>query len=351
MRLLKPVFAGCCLLLCSSALAQITIEAGDLPQTIGDSSRYKYLQHEATVDVGPSGGPHTWTFDTSTYVGYVLTTTFVDKATTPFADLFPDANIATMEPRGSYTLYVYNRLSPDKLEECGYGLHFGGGGKAGLNVPFSLGLKLPLSLDTAWTDVFSMSDTSADTVRATAHERWCEVDAWGTAETPVGSYPCLRKKQYEFEVTATFVNGMFVDLDSVMTLRYYWFAKGAGMVAMMHSMEDDTSSNFTQADDIMVLVQTGACGVAESRRAEVRRFPEVRPNPCPGRAVLECAPGFRGPVSVRICDAAGRIVLKQLRQTGHGSPVELDLRSLPAGVYLCAVTAGEKTAVRRLIRM
>jgi len=58
----------CCLFLCAVAGAQITITKNDISTTIGDSVVFKTLvTGSTTVDVGPSGGPYVWTFDTAAF--------------------------------------------------------------------------------------------------------------------------------------------------------------------------------------------------------------------------------------------------------------------------------------------
>ncbi|MBM3331190.1 hypothetical protein FJY68_04970 [candidate division WOR-3 bacterium] len=260
---------GCCLL-AGVASAQITITAGDVPQTIGDSSKYKYLAHDDTVDNGSPGGPHTWTFDTSSYVGYVLTMTYVSKESTPFAARFPDANIATREPRGTYTLYVFNKLDTGSLLECGFAADFGGGSMVRVNVPPAINVDFPATYNSSWQTDFNTTDTAADTIHVVATSRRCTIDAWGTVVTPAGSYDCLRQNWVGIVITTTYVSGVPVGVDTSVTRRYYWLTKDVGMAAMTHSMEGDTSANFTAADDIMVMVHSSSGGVAETPNAEVR---------------------------------------------------------------------------------
>jgi len=344
-RTASAVLFGCCLL-AGFAFAQITIEAGDVPRTIGDSFQNKYVQTEATVNVGSPGGPHTWTFDTSTYVGYVLTTTIVDKASTPFADRFPDANLATREPRGQYTLYVYNQVVPEELRECGYGVYLGPGGIVRVNVPPAVNVPFPATLGTSWQTGFTVSDTSHDTVRVAVNDRRCVIDAWGTAITPAGTYPCLRENWTGLVVTTTYVGGSPVDVDTSLTRRYLWMAKGVGVVALAHSMEGDTSLNFTQADDYTVLAQTSAGGIQEPGLAPVRPRPSLWPNPCAGRSARLGFGATGSPALVRVYDATGRNVLLRSVPAGTRS-VELDVGSLPSGVHVVEARARTQLVIAR----
>jgi hypothetical protein len=141
----KLVHAVGCFLLVGTASAQITITAGDIPQVIGDSFRYKYLNSPAaTIDNGPAGGPHTWTFDTSSYVGLVYTTYVVDKAVTPFAARFPDANRTTGESRaGGVSLFDYFRVDAGAMLVEGTGNDDNGFLKAFVYNPPPIDIRLP----------------------------------------------------------------------------------------------------------------------------------------------------------------------------------------------------------------
>jgi hypothetical protein len=340
LRLMLAV--GCCLL-ASMASAQITIQAGDVPQTVGDSCRYKYVANSGTVDNGSPGGPHTWTFDTASYVGYVLTTTCVDKATTPFADRFPEANLVTSEPRGQYTLFVYDKLQADGLLECGFGAQFGGGGMVQVNVPFAINVPLPATLGTTWQTDYTVTDTAGDTTHVAAYTRWGTIDAWGTAVTPVGSHACLRENWVVLTITTTYVSGTPIGADTSLTRRYLWAARNVGTVAMTHSMEGDTNPNFTLADDIMVMVQTSS-GVAEEGRASVEAS-RALPGATIVRGVLRLPNlgDLRG-ASCALLGLDGRKAM-DLHQGAN------DLRALAPGIYFYRLESDNTTLTRKAIKI
>lgn len=342
----------CCLVLCSAALAQITINAGDVPQTFGHEFHYKSAGREgATVNVGPPGGPQTWTFDTSTYVGSPRLITGVDPSGTPFGDRFPAASYATSDPMGPFTMYVYQKITPDEVLGLGYGLDGGSQTRVGVAVPPALQLDLPATLGTAWTSVSAMSDTSGDTVKVDIQDWRCEFDAWGTAVTPCGSWPCLRLNQVELFLQNRYVGGSLVQSDSAWTRLYLWHARGVGWVGRTQSQRGDTSRQYTNAGNYWTLVRTTAGGVGELPGGPAVSPLSISPNPCPGRTTLRCASELSGTALVKVCDAAGRLVLcRTCPGERLASGLELDLRDLPAGVYHCTVTAGGRTMTRQLLR-
>ena len=342
----RSLLAVCCLMLWATAAAQITIEMGDIPQAVGDTFVVKAARSGATVNVGNPGGPQTWTFDTSSFVGDLRVSSIIDKGSTPFGKWFPDADFVAAEPMGPFTMYIYDKLTTDDLKGLGYGLDGGSQTRVGVAVPPSILLDLPATLGTEWNSSFVNNDTLGNPWDS---QDWqCRVDAWGTAVTPCGEWPCLRLSTVELYIDYTYEDGKLVSADSAWTLIYQWFARGVGAVARTQSQNGDTSANFTDAAHLRVLVRTTAGGVAETPEPAPSARPDIRPNPCVARAMLDFAPA--GPLCVRLFDAGGRMVLERNCHAKSGG-VPLDLSDVAPGVYLCRVTAGARTLTRRLVRM
>jgi hypothetical protein len=94
------------------------------------------------------------------------------------------------------------------------------------------------------------------------------------------------------------------------------------------------------ADNIML----SASGVEESSTAVPAGALRVHPNPTRGSTRVSCSVPS-GSVTWRICDATGRTVLGPRREP-RASSFLLDLRPLPAGVYVLQVSgATSRTAV------
>lgn len=134
-------------------------------------------------------------------------------------------------------------------------------------------------------------------------------------------------------------------MDTALTRRFWWLAPAVGWVATAHSLEGDTSTNFTMAGDYQVMVTTNSGAVLEQCGPRVAAA-RILPNPCSGSATLCLGPGLAGPVSVRVCDAAGRVVLSQAAR--GGAPMRLDLRGNRAGLYFCTATIGNRVVTEPL---
>lgn len=350
MTVSKSALTVCwCLFLCAVAGAQITITENDISATIGDSVQFKVLVMDSTtVNVGSSGGPHVWTFDTAAFSGMVVGSEIVDKATTPFGARFPDANITIQQVFGPYGIWIYRNLSDSQLLNLGMGITSPGETLGARYETPEVNLELPLTFGTEWQTTFGYTDTTSDSTQSVYLNIYdCRVDAWGTTTCPVGTYPCLRENVFETEITTNYLRGGIVSAETVLTRRYYWLAAAVqSAVAMAHSLEGDTSSNFTASDDYMVLVWCNTGGVAEQGESQAVPAARVLPNPCTGSAELRLASGIPGPVTVRVCDAAGRVVL---RQTAAGNKARLDLRGNRSGLYFCTVAAGGRVFTEPLV--
>ncbi len=317
--------AGLCLLV-GPARAQITITAGDIPQVIGDSFIYDYLnQTDATVNNGSPGGPHTWTFDTATYVGALYTTSVVNKASTPFAAQFPDANRATMEPRGGgVVLYDYFKIDAGAMLVEGTGNYDNGILKAFIFNPPTTEIRLPATYGNSWQTGYTIRDTFIDTVYAAAFARRCSVDAWGTAVTPAGSFECLRENWVEVITETAYVNGLPILVETIPDRQYVWMAKGQGMVAMTGSIYGDSSPNYTQASQYTVMVHASVAGVAETPGEPARTTP---PRQDIARGFLLLPSSQLSSLSLLAIDG------RKVRDLGPGAN---DLRTLAPGVYFLA---------------
>jgi hypothetical protein len=346
----KSALSVCCsLLLCAVAGAQITISESDISTTIGDSVLFKtLLTGSTTVDVGPSGGPHAWTFDTAAFSGMVVVNEIVDKATAPLSVRFPDANITIQQVYGPYGYWIYRKLDADQMLDLGMAMTNPAETMGVRYETPGVNLDLPLTFGTQWQTTFGYTDTTSDTTQSVVLNTYsCNVDAWGTATCPVGTYPCLRENVFQTEITTNYLRGVIASAETVLTRRYYWLAAAVqSAVAMAHSLEGDTSSSFTTADDYMVLVWCNTGGVAEQRSPLVAPVMRVLPNPCARNAELRLASGIPGPVTVRVSDAAGRVVL---RQTGNANTMRLDLHGNRAGLYFCTVAAAGRVITEPLV--
>ena len=317
---------GCLVLVGSFAVAQITITHSELPSQIGDTVWFKYNDGEVNVSVGSPGGPHTWDFDTAGYAGWVDERSIVDIGGTPFPQYFPDANVCFYDHVDSMEMYFYHGLTPSEYRTYGQGWVASETSFANVYNPTCLSLQLPLTMGTNWESRFGWTDTIADSMMSVI-DNWAvqRVDAWGTAQTPAGNFPCLRVNSVRMFIIAMLINGTPVYADTTWDRSYYWFAERVGWVATAGSMMNDTTVNFTQSDCYTILVDEDAGAIAEERQA-VRLDNGL---PTVVRGMLRVPDGSR----LDLLDLSGRKVMDLV-------PGRNDLSAVAPGVYFCRPTAG-----------
>ncbi|MBN2464711.1 hypothetical protein JXD38_03685, partial [candidate division WOR-3 bacterium] len=325
------------LLLLATAQAQITLTSTDIPTHLNDTFLYKRNSGVATVNVGSSGGPHAWTFDTSTFVGARQYQTVVDKNTTPFGPLFPAANVA-YATEGESTLinaYTFFQLSPSEFDCEGMGLEFTDTLLDRVYEPHQVTMPLPLAYGQSWHCTYGWSDTMLPLVITTNVVEWHRIDAWGTVTTPCGTDSCLRENLVDTIVVTTYVSGVPISTDSTWRRHYNWYIALRGIAASARGPERDTSLVFTSSDCYRVMVDVQA-GIEEQN-------PAGKSSPAPCATLVRGILRLPQPLSedpqteLALLDLSGRTVLRvpQSSRTadvsGLAHGIHFLLRTSPAG--------------------
>ncbi len=105
--------------------------------------------------------------------------------------------------------------------------------------------------------------------------------------------------------------------------------------------------------DFVTLIDFSPSGVVRQTPVPLRLGPSftISPNPCRGQALVRTLGAPRSsPLAISLCDASGRLVLSRAYGVERqASSVVLDLRSMPAGVYLVRLTSSGRTATQKLV--
>jgi hypothetical protein len=348
---------GLVLLSVALAGAQITITPGEIPQTPGDTFTWKYTITTAPVNVGTQGGPQTWTFDTASYIGDIAACKLVDPAGTPFIQFFPEANITWLSlPEGSNDQsYAYLRASSSDYTE--FGTAFASPETSTFQVwdPSMLVFPLPLNNGDQWQTDWGWCDTMEEMVISLHTWGRHMVDAWGTANLPFRSVPCLRVNGYDSTITMTWIGGVLINSDTFGIRVYAWYAENLGYVAVATGAENDTSLVFTESDCYRVMID-GTYGIAEQNEVSQASSLRILPNPFTKTAHVSFVTRRPEVGTVRIFDRAGnliRVLTDGTRRTGRHSVVwdgrnAAGNRAMP-GVYFCSVTADGAASSRKLV--
>ena len=360
MNLYRQISIILCISLFSiPAFAQITIDSNEYDVTIGSKQTLYYVTDFSgmgiAVDLGTKNGPQTWNFSPELFPGGSTTEyTVIDPATTPYADQFPNADHVWLNADESDTTAVYNFFNKTNtgLFSPGFAMVRGDSDFVMVNDPASQILPFPASLNNKWTNteifefgvpgIFLMVDSSVHNF---------EIDAWGTINTPQGSYQCLRIFEEIHSFTKTYAGNMLVTSDSTGNYEYYWYAENIGFVAEVMSFFDETDPNFTKAEDITFIVPQSV-NVKDNVAPVAQSFQLMQNYPNPFNPTTTI--GFNLPknmsVSLKVYDIRGREITTLLNETKPGGyhEIRFDGSSLASGIYLYELKTANFSEVRKM---
>ncbi len=331
----------------TTAFAQITLTSESFPE-VGGSFTHRDVGSVA-VNLGSPGGNQTWTipdhggWDTSTE-------SFVAPSSTPFAGDFPAATHASTEDN---TLWQYYRLAGNGVFYQGMGGEVDGFDTLVVFNPEVSFVPLPLTYGTQWSSVWHMqyeyeiSPGNFVTVFVTDSTRH-NTDAWGTLNTPFGSWQVLRVQDHHYTMITT-DPPVF---SQTMELYGYTFATNSGFQgATMRQPDDDDAPNpsFTTGD---VNVRTYNPTSAEPARGPVaERFAvgQNYPNPFNPSTMLPVELQHDATVTLAVYDETGRLVSSNEMQLPAGAhQLPIDGSQWATGTYFARVSAGEQMLTTKM---
>jgi PKD repeat protein len=237
------------LLYTSSAVAQITLTADDLPPfgLVLQNGQDTLL---TDADLGmPSDQPQTWDF-TGFEVEETITNTVVMPSQTPNGDQFPTATFAF---EGDDDFYSYAELRDDALLALGGSTVFPDGSVVtlGFDPPQQL-LTVPATYGSSFSAPFRFeivvdgSGFGVDSVRVISSGTASgEIDAFGEVTVPAGTFPALRQRNETVRTDSVFIllfgNFVFIDATQETTVSYEWWGQdGVGTICTVEVDESDT---------------------------------------------------------------------------------------------------------------
>jgi hypothetical protein len=282
-----PVSAGSLVLLIALFAVplvngQIFISPDDFPNVTGLTLTYfTNITDHVVVNVGYSGPNQTWDF-TEGPDSLQIEEQIVQTSTSPFYQNFPNANRTRVSEMGQFglpgTVYAYREMSNEELILLGLGAEV-----MEFPIPIPLGeeglLEYPMplyyqdewestvELDTVFTianpDTTIPLDSLDIRIELTLGDQ-AEVDAWGTAEGPLGNLEVLRvHHDTGIEITVSywlFFVWIPIWQEEYMQIRYEWLAHDYGPIVTINSQPGETNPEFTDASRVVRLIDlyTGA---------------------------------------------------------------------------------------------
>jgi hypothetical protein len=345
---------------------QVTFTSDDVRSTIGGEF-FQYIKDDTTgagmpTQVGISGAAQHWSFQPSEYPGgWTVKTEVVDPDDTPFGDQFSTADFAwnMIYPFGPLRAIQYYNLSPSELLLTGAGVVRADTQFAEVSAKPQRVASFPMTFNTAWSQFFSdTSGADSNGVTFTVINSLLiedSVDAWGTIDVPLGTFPCLRVRENQTRVFTYYLVGFPFYTYTIRTIYYYWVAENEGPVVTVESMKNPATPDFIKAKRVTFRTRNPAGIEGEAIGLKsfdlCRNYPNpfnpstaieyVLPKPCGVRLTITDVVGRHVRTLVDADQTAGRYRISWNGTNGQNQPV-------PAGVYLCRFEAFQFTKVLRL---
>ncbi len=314
--------------------AQITIESSQI-KLVGN---FAIQSRDTTPDAGilPGGsGSQTWDFSTLKDQSRD-SLEFYQVGDTPFASLFPNANVAaTLDS----IAYIYFEKTDDYLSTHGsYGtLNYG---------PFTITstykysppqtiIKFPMQLNDQFAEVTratiqipgSIVGLPFDSIRlVTKKERNVTVDAFGQLTTPIGVYETLRSTEVEVSIDSiyTYSSGIWFPSQGTApkTITFFnWWTNENGLGSPVVQLEQDANGNIEASWLFELISSTKAT-------ANLLRV-DVSPNPTSQQLRVTLPEGFTG--SLEVYNLNGRL---QHSQSATSTSETIDVQSFVDGNFV-----------------
>jgi hypothetical protein len=308
----------------------------------------------ATMNVGSASASQaqSWTFPS---VQFVDTSSSVNVApsSTPYLSSFPNATDASVasesDSSGTIVFSTFLRIVSDSLISLGGAeqIHEGTIDTTifrhdGYSVPLPIALgTVTNSVDTIPTGLSSMEIQTTSTT----------FDAYGSITLPNGTFACLRSS------AVTIIK--FVQSEGSIpndTSIYFSWYTGEGHQAAVGAVSSAQASGSIRVTNMSVTeVVTTTTSVAEKPMGVVSTFTLAQnyPNPFNPSTNISYTVGSHQFVSLQVYDVLGRKVatlVNEAKDAGTYS-VRFDASSLPSGVYLYRLQAGNFSETKKLLLM
>jgi len=313
-----------CLITIGITAQPVITHNGNAPQ-IGDVWSVSGIPYGSSFDPGPAGGGQSWDFS-DIQPTLSMSGAAVDPASTPFADDFPEANIAYVNIPSTNT-YSYHQISTSEMFYVGVGMDPGTSTENINHFPDAIkGMQYPFSFNDVYTDTYFFIFPSdlmliheRGTITATA-------DAWGSVKTPAGTYnSTLRIKKEKVYTDSVWNTGG--DLMSVTThslTDYEWYTTTSHYPVLSIEVTDDGASGISYASSVT--------GIEDN---PLLSQISIYPNPADDIINVKLADGITEKLEIAIVSQMGQ-QLMQLAETGNNQ-LSADISGLAPGVYFLRI--------------
>ncbi len=353
-NMLKMALAGLCLII--PALGQIVIDWYDIPM-VNYTNWNKNIAYNATVNLGASGGPQTWTFTSQPMGNDSCWNIVIPSSYAPFLDSFPTANLfyATVDGPDSACLYMH--LDPTYIATLGFAGQDSSGGVFQKYIVIDTNF-LPDQYGnnrhyrTTWRYQIDASTYIEYTKRG-----YESINAYGTVVIPFNSFPCLRYLLMDTVTSIIYYNNVPIIYDTVTKIGHQFVAENFSGVVCVFSQDNETNPYFTNAailERLTRFIPGGA--VSENNPCAKQLEIAVRPNPFSAQTNISIEHGEKNR-ELRIYDISGKLIKELSSELGSGiidhvswNGTDQTGHQVPAGVYFIQVESDMKAFTKKIVK-
>jgi hypothetical protein len=325
---------------------------------------YTSAQVEDVPDPGPYGVDVVWDFS-AVMASSPGTYLVLDPASTPFGNLFPDANAAVRSPGGQ--LFQYHRITDSAWEEQGYVQ------PAFATLTYDnprLYLPLPMTYPDLWQDEFTYELSYEVDPPLNADGDGVvegEVDGYGTLMLPQGTFDSvLRVKTLGvYGDTADIVPGIVTERNIYHDTTYLWFDPGyhaplctwvAGSLTRITTAiqgGDTTVVEDFSAFRVFLIDPAAEPSVsAIDRNSSGGMAVMLAPNPFGDLLNLRVSSEHAGELTITLRDTGGRSVYLEVVDLMKGDQtISISPPVLSSGMYYVTLQSGTERVVFRAVHL
>lgn len=337
--------------------AQIAVSSQDILGTLGKTQTFEELTSGTlTIDIGNTGGPQLWNFAGLVFPARQSVEQYLAPQNTPYQSRFPGANFAykfTSDLTGAGVVYAYLEITNADVKFLGGASVVSGIETFSQVRTYIDSPSLPMTFGRKWksalvTTVQAFGLTSIDSAVTES-----TIDAWGTARLTFGDVECLRTFHAQTDYQTTWQNGQLLRRDTTRTTSYSWISKNYLEVADIATVRSQPNSRTVIAGAFSRLISSQTAVREKAVRAPAQFvLAQNFPNPFNPSTKIAFALPTSQKVTLKVFDLAGKEVatlLQNEKKAAGRHEVFFEAKTLPSGVYLYRLQAGDFMEAKRMV--
>jgi hypothetical protein len=307
-------------------------------------------------NVGDAGADKVWDFTNVTPDTIDFEFKYLDPATTPFVDSFPNSNSCLAVPE--FGIYLYFKLNSDLWEFHGNAL----GISQQVYQDPQVQLMFPMNYEDSFTDDFASTLVSFGVVQYGTGTTTVTADAYGTVILPTGTFDnVMRITVLEETVDSTDLGLGIIEKIHTTTTNYIWYSADhpgplcirdyseSFQVALVPPLPPDTL--FMDPDSSFQYDPTAGSSAVPYFIADAFEL-QVSPNPFSSELNLNFTVENGQKLKFELQTMNGQVVYTEDYTATQGqNSLQIHVQGMPAGSYMAILRGEEKGSIKRIVKI